>query len=388
MNDFDELFFKRSVLGAKLEEKLSELGYTKTHFSKACGISRPTLDKILTGNISSKTNYEKHLAKVFGCLSITPEELLGNVKEPYSRTREIRTILSVKEDEIALSTSLSVDRLHAIEAGDSASLAELRDIAAYLGTSTKCIANTNIFYTQVATPELFLDIYHDNKSGALSGFWGHIGIQPTSDDSFLWYPITQACHKTVLERIENNRIVIPCMNNKLLYVNTQNINNIVFLEESCDPPSFANWDSTVSCGEIPLVVYEALEDYFYYSSPEKKPPADLISSVFWEYMTKLIADKQWTEDNISLLTQKICVRYKNRSTLETYVDFYLDSSLVDEVGLIYNHGMSPWDNKFLSFADYSGAVSNINTDNITIIELPLIKVEEKLYSDLEEMMAE
>jgi len=124
MNDFDELFFKRSVLGAKLEEKLSELGYTKTHFSKACGISRPTLDKILTGNISSKTNYEKHLAKVFGCLSITPEELLGNVKEPYSRTREIRTILSVKEDEIALSTSLSVDRLHAIEAGDSASLAE------------------------------------------------------------------------------------------------------------------------------------------------------------------------------------------------------------------------------------------------------------------------
>ncbi len=51
------------------------------------------------------------------------------------------------------------------------------------------------------------------------------------------------------------------MNNKLLLLNLNEVEQIVLLDEACDPPSFANWDSAISEGEIPLAVYEALEDY-------------------------------------------------------------------------------------------------------------------------------
>lgn len=61
------------------------------------------------------------------------------------------------------------------------------------------------------------------------------------------------------------RIIVPCMDNKLLYLNMRNVNNIVLLDDACDSPGFANWDSSVNCGEIPQVVYESLDDYFHHT---------------------------------------------------------------------------------------------------------------------------
>ena len=55
--DLKDLFDKRSVVGAKLEDLLVEQGFTKAGFCKECGISRPTLDKLLAGNITSKANF-------------------------------------------------------------------------------------------------------------------------------------------------------------------------------------------------------------------------------------------------------------------------------------------------------------------------------------------
>lgn len=40
-----------------------------------------------------------------------------------------------------------------------------------------------------------------------------------------------------------------------------NIEDITLSDFDADTPSGKNWDEHVSCGEIPLVVYEALEDY-------------------------------------------------------------------------------------------------------------------------------
>ena len=54
------------------------------------------------------------------------------------------------------------------------------------------------------------------------------------------------------------------MNNKLLYVNLENIKQFLLLDEACDAPGFTNWDHKISCGEIPAVFYEALDDYFEY----------------------------------------------------------------------------------------------------------------------------
>ena len=142
----DDLFDKRSVVGAKLEALLAEKGYTKSRLCRECGISRPTLDKLLAGNITSKANFEKHMQKIFTALSMTPDALLGNVKNAYSRVREIRNTLNINQDVISRITSISPERLSEIEAGADVTIAELRDIALCLHTGTRYIENTSVFY--------------------------------------------------------------------------------------------------------------------------------------------------------------------------------------------------------------------------------------------------
>ena len=118
MDEIDILFDNRSVVGARLEKLLGEREYTKSGFCKECGISRPTLDKILSGTIGSMTNYEKHMRKILNRLSITPEMLIGDSSKAHSRTRQLRTLLNIKKEEIAAAIEISVDRLDEIEAGE------------------------------------------------------------------------------------------------------------------------------------------------------------------------------------------------------------------------------------------------------------------------------
>ena len=44
--------------------------------------------------------------------------------------------------------------------------------------------------------------------------------------------------------------------------------------------------------------------------------------------------------------------------------------------------------KYISFSDDNGAEIMINTDNISLIELPLVKVEEAILQGYQEMMSE
>ena len=65
MYSVSDLFDKRSVVGIKLEKIIVDRGYTKVEISNEVGISRPTLNKILTGTLTSKINYEKHFNCTF-----------------------------------------------------------------------------------------------------------------------------------------------------------------------------------------------------------------------------------------------------------------------------------------------------------------------------------
>ena len=124
MNDIDILFHDRSVVGARLEKLLAEREYTKAGFCKECGISRPTLDKILSGTIGSMTNYEKHMRKILNCLSITPEVLIGDSLQVHSRTRQLRTLLRINKEEITAAIGIYVGRLEEDEAAEEKMTAE------------------------------------------------------------------------------------------------------------------------------------------------------------------------------------------------------------------------------------------------------------------------
>lgn len=54
MYTLEDLFDRRSPVGTRLEQILMEKKCTKAELSKKTGVSRPTIDKVLSGTITSK----------------------------------------------------------------------------------------------------------------------------------------------------------------------------------------------------------------------------------------------------------------------------------------------------------------------------------------------
>ena len=73
---FDELFEQRSLVASKLKDCIRDMGYTKVSFAAKADISRQTLDKLLNGNIDSKSSFDRHLQKILKLLNITVEDLM------------------------------------------------------------------------------------------------------------------------------------------------------------------------------------------------------------------------------------------------------------------------------------------------------------------------
>ena len=385
MDEIDILFDDRSVVGARLEKILGEREYTKSGFCKECGISRPTLDKILSGTIGSMTNYEKHMRKILNCLSITPEKLIGDSSKAHSRTRQLRTLLNIKKEEIAAAIEISVDRLDEIEAGEPMTNAELRDIALYLGTSTSCIMSSNVFYPQTTALSDFIKEI-DDEGAELSGYWGHLGVMPLGSTEYSWYPITRYEASEIEYSLKGKQAVVPCMNNKLLYFNLEKIKSIVLLDDACDPPAYYNWDHSIGEGEIPLVVYEVLVDY--YSRERDENINAEYSPKLQSLLDRLIEEKKWTDDQIYDLTSGIKIRYADGGVFNNLIELGNGSDLFTIVNDLYTMKDLGNTDKYVSFTDWNGAITYINTDEVAVIEMPLVGVEKKIMDDFEEWLEE
>ena len=385
MDEIDILFDNRSVVGARLEKLLGEREYTKSGFCKECGISRPTLDKILSGTIGSMTNYEKHMRKILNRLSITPEMLIGDSSKAHSRTRQLRTLLNIKKEEIAAAIEISVDRLDDIEAGEPMTNAELRDIALYLGTSTSCIMSSNVFYPQTTALSDFINEI-DDEGAELSGYWGHLGVMPLGSTEYSWYPITRYEASEIEYSLKGKQAVVPCMNNKLLYFNLEKIKSIVLLDDACDPPAYYNWDHSIGEGEIPLVVYEVLVDY--YSRERDENINAEYSPKLQSLLDRLIEEKKWTDDQIYDLTSGIKIRYADGGVFNNLIELGNSSELFTVVNDLYTVKDAGNTDKYVSFTDWNGAVTYINTGEVAIIEMPLVGVEKKIMDDFEEWLEE
>lgn len=385
MDEIDILFDNRSVVGARLEKLLGEREYTKSGFCKECGISRPTLDKILSGTIGSMTNYEKHMRKILNRLSITPEMLIGDSSKALSRTRQLRTLLNIKKEEIAAAIEISVDRLDEIEAGEPMTNAELRDIALYLGTSTSCIMSSNVFYPQTTALSDFINEI-DDEGAELSGYWGHLGVMPLGSTEYSWYPITRYEASEIEYSLKGKQAVVPCMNNKLLYFNLEKIKSIVLLDDACDPPAYYNWDHSIGEGEIPLVVYEVLVDY--YSRERDENINAEYSPKLQSLLDRLIEEKKWTDDQIYDLTSGIKIRYADGGVFNNLIELGNSSELFTVVNDLYTMKDTGNTDKYVSFTDWNGAITYINTGEVAIIEMPLVGVEKKIMDDFEEWLEE
>ena len=81
------LFEKRTIVGENLLSIIRDNGYTKSSFAKAIDITRPTLDRLLAGEIESLTKYRQYIEKITGTQEMTEEQLL-NYAPKYSANNE------------------------------------------------------------------------------------------------------------------------------------------------------------------------------------------------------------------------------------------------------------------------------------------------------------
>lgn len=71
------LFEKRTIVGENLLNIIRDSGYTKSSFAKVIDITRPTLDRLLAGEIESLTKYRQYIEKITDTQGMTEEQLLN-----------------------------------------------------------------------------------------------------------------------------------------------------------------------------------------------------------------------------------------------------------------------------------------------------------------------
>ena len=143
--DMDLLFNTRDVVGSKLEQIIHTRGYTKSGVCAGANISRPTLDKLLNGEVTNKTNFEKHITKLLAHLSLTPSELMGNIIHPFTNAKSLRKALRIELEDLSRISGVSVETLKKLDSGEDVPLEDLRDIALCLGTGVRGVLGDGYF---------------------------------------------------------------------------------------------------------------------------------------------------------------------------------------------------------------------------------------------------
>lgn len=127
MYDMNDLFNSRDAVGCKLNQIIGSHKYTKSNVCTSAGISRPTLDKLLNGEVANKTNFEKHISKLLAFLSLTPSELMGGIVNPFTDSKTLRDALHLDLQQLSQRCGLSIDELQKIECDIKRSLSETDD---------------------------------------------------------------------------------------------------------------------------------------------------------------------------------------------------------------------------------------------------------------------
>lgn len=181
--------------------------------------------------------------------------------------------------------------------------------------------------------------------------------------------------------LNNNRLVVPCMNNKVLFINMQNINEIVLSDFDCDVPGFINWSSEVDCGAVPLVVYEALEDYWC----EDDENEELLSSGLRQIVKNFLEKNELDEDLAGKELKLSQIYYTDGYIRTVSIDFDQPENISDEIYIMYVFEDSEFADDFLFCQDTAGTEIFLNMKNISMLELPLLKVEEAICEQMDEM---
>jgi predicted XRE-type DNA-binding protein len=71
------IYDNRYKIGSNLLDFIKDNGYTKLSISKLTGISRPTIDKLIKGEIDNNTTLKSHIDKIVTTFNIDLEQLIN-----------------------------------------------------------------------------------------------------------------------------------------------------------------------------------------------------------------------------------------------------------------------------------------------------------------------
>ena len=196
----------------------------------------------------------------------------------------------------------------------------------------------------------------------------------------IWCTTNSNTRKMIYKGIDEELMVIPCMNNKVLFLNMSNIEDITLSDFDADTPSGKNWDEHVSCGEIPLVVYEALEDYEENSQVTLYNDTEN-STELYKYLMEYVRKNGWTEEDIFQLLNTSVFYYLDGRKKSTIIDFYQDSDdIIETIEMVYGYDFTDIEQNFMFYIDAHDETENfVNLKGISMMELPLLKVEEEIF---------
>lgn len=372
---FELLFSSRIAVGKKLESILESQGKSKSDICKEAGISRPTFNKILAGDINNEQKYESYLKKIAKVISINLKDLL----DPATLRRAANIGMFRQRfgyDYKAISDKLGypIDIIKKWESGEIyPTKGQLIELAVLFRTTISNLEGYDFFSYQTSALNDFLRKGIRSEYNQLSGFWGHIGIQVPHKKHILWYPVTASTMKSLFHRIQGDEyIVFPCTNNKLVLINMNNIERVIFLDEACD--AYSDWSvGPNDMGTIPIEYYRIFE-LLSWDGEDEDIPQDLIEKV-----RTICSDYGWDSDYLEAITVHVRIIFESGKTDSFAIDGI--TQLSDYMEYVYN-GEEPMDSIIVE--ELSGAEVIIQPKRISVLEAPLLKVEDALRQNLED----
>ncbi|MDD5973668.1 MAG: helix-turn-helix transcriptional regulator [Spirochaetales bacterium] len=358
------LFEKRALVGKKINQFLQEKNITKSELCEKTTISRPTLNKIINGEISNKSTYNTHIEKILNYINITPIEILNDKALTISKniSNYINKVLTAKD--IAEKTGLKESDINKwITGQDVPNNYELSKLATVLGTSSRCLMKDSIFGHQTALPDFIFAIDKNKKN--ISGFWGHIGIQIPHEETYKLYPVSEAAYSKCFEDMQNKKnVVFPTLNNRVVFVNQDNINRIVLIGDNCD---IEDADAIITNKEnvYPQEFYDNALQVIWEEDVDL--PNEIVGDI-----KNIIEENEWEEEDIIDLVNKTFIHFKNGRVIDLSPFSYQD------IGITFESNYDIDDDSPIYISDNNGAESFIQIKNIAIIDAPLNQIEEAI----------
>lgn len=378
MYRLEDLFDLRGVVGSRLENLIADRGLTKSAVCSGAGMSRPTLDKMLAGEVNNKANFEKHISKLLSYFEMSANELMGSIENPFNDMRHLRNAISMNIQELSARSGISVEELKRIEAGDDAPLSVLRDLALCLGTGVMGLLGENYFQTTISSLTYAVDDGSDGDTiRSPGGVWGHLGVLLKGQPRYLWFPITAYTRSLVYENRKLPYMAVPCMDNSLLLINNENIKELILLDEACSEPEDMDWDYEGSFGEIPAVIYEAFDDYVEYKMAGGDPAQYDLSENMISALDQFVAENKIDSEEFENELEMLTVMSEDGSVRKHGFWEDIGGEVAYAVMNIYEMG-KPMDEPYMAFRDTGEAEIIVNLKQISMVKLPRTKIEKEI----------